>query len=177
MGNHRHNQAAAQVEAYARGHEQWLRLWLRADGLGSDIDDVVQDCFLRMLTSSSIGEVENPRALMKRIARNLIIDRHRHNSLVPFVSIEEASDIASDVSPPDEAFDSRRALERVVSAIAGLPCLRREILERRRFALQPASETAADLGISVSGVEKNLRAGLAVLRRARDLEAADGGMS
>lgn len=58
--------------------EPWLRGYLLLSSCpASDIDDVVQECFLRIFAAPSIDEVPNPRGLLKRVARNLLIDRHR----------------------------------------------------------------------------------------------------
>jgi RNA polymerase sigma factor (sigma-70 family) len=159
---------AGWLEIHILPHEQWLRSLLPAYCSACDVDDIVQDCFTKILATPAIEEVTSPRGFLMRIARNLLIDRHRRRARKPQDDIGAALEVPSHCCPQDEAFDSRRALERVSSALDELPPRRRDIIERRRFAGQSNKAIAVDLGLSESAIEKNLRIGLETLRYARD---------
>jgi RNA polymerase sigma factor (sigma-70 family) len=166
-------QKARWLEHHLLPLEPWLRRRIRYTGCAaSDVDDIVQECFLRILAAHSAEHVPNPRGLLARVARNLMIDRHRHRARFEHVGLETAIELPGSCCP-QEAFDTRRAVERVGAAFEGLPARRREIVERRRFTGQSSREVALALGITVSAIEKNLRMGIEALRRARDVAPGD----
>lgn len=149
--------------------EPWLRGYLLLSSCPvSDIDDVVQDCFLRIFAACSIDEVSNPRGLLKRVARNLLIDRHRRRLGVEHVGLDAALDLPSPCCPQDELVDVRRTLARVELAIDAFSVRGRDIVERRCIAGQSSREVAAELGVCSSTIDKQLRASIAELRSARD---------
>lgn len=150
-------------------HEPWLRRYLLLSSCPiADIDDVVQDCFLRIYAAVSIERVPSPRALLRRVAHNLIIDRHRRRLGVEHVALDAALEVPSPACPQDELIDIRRTLSRVATAMEAFPERRRDIVERRCLAGQSSRETAADLGVCSSTVDKQLRASIEMLRFARD---------
>ena len=89
-------------------HEQPLRSYLR-QSLPSlaDVDDLVQDCFARMLRAHSTGAIRAPRPLLFAIARNAVRDflsRKGRAELVPITEneriavLEEDGDVVEFVS-------------------------------------------------------------------------------
>jgi RNA polymerase sigma factor (sigma-70 family) len=150
-------------------HEPWLRRYLRRSSCPvADIDDVVQECFLRIYAAGSIPEVPNPRGLLKRVARNLMIDRHRRGLGVEHVGIHAAYELPSGCCPQDELVDLRRALGRIARTFETFSPRSRDIVERRCIAGQSSREAASDLGVCSSTVDKQLRASVAALRSACD---------
>ncbi|GAC1409477.1 MAG: hypothetical protein NVSMB57_02190 [Actinomycetota bacterium] len=102
------------------------------------------------------GEGLDP--LMNRIARNLLIDRHRRVAphLVPLDNAAEVSDPCAD--PPEEVIRRQRAGE-VQSAVSELPTRHRTALLYSMDGLSPA-EVANQLGIGRNAAD-------ALLHRAR----------
>lgn len=150
-------------------HEPWLRRYLQVSSCPAcDIDDVVQECFLRIYAAASIEQVPSPRALLRRVAHNLLVDRHRRRLGVDHVALDAALELPSACCPQDEMVDLRRALARVALAIDAFPARRRDIVERRCLAGQSSQEAAEALGVCSSTIDKQLRAGIAMLRSARD---------
>lgn len=150
-------------------HEPWLRNYLILSSCPlADVDDVVQDCFLKIHAAVSIERAVSPRGLLRHVARNVLIDRHRRWRGIEFVGLDAALEVPSDCCPQDELFDLRRTLTRVALAIDAFPARRRDIVERRCIAGQSSRDAAADLGLCSSAVDKQLRKSLEVLRSARD---------
>lgn len=150
-------------------HEPWLRSYLILSSCPiADVDDVVQECFLKIYAAASIERAVSPRGLLRHVARNVMIDRHRRRRGVELVGLDAALQLPSDGCPQDELVDVRRTLTRVALAIEAFPPRRRDIVERRCVAGQSSREAAADLGLCSSAVDKQLRASLAILRSARD---------
>jgi RNA polymerase sigma factor (sigma-70 family) len=150
-------------------HEPWLRRYLLLSSCPIvDLDDVVQDCFLKIYAAASIEQVPNPRGLLRRVARNVLIDRHRRRRGIELVGLDAALQLPSGCCPQDELFDTRRTLSRVAQAMDGFAQRRRDIVERRCLAGQSSVEAAAELGLCSSTIDKSLRASIEVLRHARD---------
>ena len=60
-------------------HEGVLRAWLRSQFPdGTDIDDIVQESFIRLLRARQTEVVRSPKALLFVTARNLMLMQFRH---------------------------------------------------------------------------------------------------
>ncbi|MEK7176704.1 MAG: RNA polymerase sigma factor [Patescibacteria group bacterium] len=131
--------------------------------------DITQEAFTRLWSSISSGKpVENPRALVFVIARNLIIDWYRRTKSVSLEGLN-GGDEEREFDPPDEkatleietSVDAKRALEMIES----LESQYREVIYFRFVEdLQPR-EIAEILEINVNTVSVRLTRGLEALRK------------
>ncbi len=129
-----------------------------------DVDDVVQEAFVRLEAYTQAHEVRSEPAFLMQTAINIGRDRLRRARGAPFA--QTAADLAhfADSAPlPDEVL---RARERLARARAGLdqldPLTRRCLLSQRLEGLTyPA--IARREGISVSAAEKRVARGLVFL--------------
>ena len=65
--------------AHVQPHEPMLRAWLRSRfRTEDDLDDLVQESYLRLLRARERGEVTSPKAFLFAVARHLALDRCRH---------------------------------------------------------------------------------------------------
>jgi RNA polymerase sigma-70 factor (ECF subfamily) len=127
-----------------------------------EAEDILQDLFLKLETLRP-GPVAEPRAYLHRMAENLLYDRRR--TAARRSSREEAW-LASQLGAIHEA-DGRPSAERdliareewrlISEALAALPDRTLQIFRLYRLDGLRQREIAAELGISVSSVEKNLR--------------------
>lgn len=137
-------------------HEPMLRAWLKSQfPREQDLDDVVQDTFLRVLRARESGEVRSPRALLFATARNLVIQnmrkavRHGEFHLADWDELcvlDEEAGVAKAVARAEQ-------LEILTSAIQSLPTRCRRILTLRKIYGMSQQAIAKELGISVSTVE------------------------
>ncbi len=133
-----------------------LRAWLKAQfRSASDIDDIIQDAYIRVLRSRAEGEVRSPKALLFVVARNLMLMQFRHRQVMREDSLtdfelagimDESPDIADAVARSQE-------LELLTLAIQSLPKRCRQILTLRKIYGLSQKEVAAELGISEHTVE------------------------
>ena len=137
-------------------HEQPLRSYLRQSlPTLSDVDDLVQDCFARMMRARTTGTVRSPKPLLFAIARNAVRDfihRKCRAELIPiteneeFAVLEEGSDVVESVCRNQE-------IALLTEAIHALPERCREVLLLRKIKGLSQKEIAELLGIAVHTVE------------------------
>lgn len=128
--------------------------------------DLVQESYTRVLTAQQSGQsIRDPRALLYRTARNLVIDMHRRSEVrmaADAVSLddEEAGldELAGPCSlEPETILASREGLEAVTSAIESLPLRCRETFILHKLDGLSYAEVAERMGVSTRTVEMQLR--------------------
>ncbi len=136
----------------------------------------MQDLFVK-LESHPTGPVTDARAYLYRMADNLLLDRRR--SAGRRASREEAwveahfESEVDDCPSAEQLTMARQDLAIVSRALATLPARTVDIFRRFRIDEIPQKQIAAELGISVSAVEKHLQKAYHVLVEARAQLNAD----
>jgi RNA polymerase sigma factor (sigma-70 family) len=140
-------------------HEPALRAYLH--GLvssSSDIDDLVQETYARLLRARERGPIESPRGLLFATARNAARDLFRRRTTAntfPITEIVE-SRVFDDAPAVPEAVSRRQEAGLLAAAIDALPPRCREILVLRKFENLSHREIAQRLGIAEHTVEAQL---------------------
>ena len=159
------------------GHRVALRRYLRKFTSGAeDIDDLVQEAYVRVCAMPQGQEVESPRALIFRIARNLAVDRARQVSAhaTDPVGDFEPLDVSTPEAGPDEQADTSRRFESFCAAVEELPPVCRRVFVLRKVYQLSHEEIAEVLGMAHSTIEKHVTKGLVRCRdRLRELGLLD----
>ena len=149
-------------------HEAMLRGYLRGMLPGSDIDDVVQETYIRLLRARARAyQVKSARGLLFATARNAACDLFRRRTTVATVPVEENVALAvldEGLDVPEVASRRQEGLL-LHEAIQALPDRCREVMILRKFHRLSQKEVAAKLGIAEHTVELHLMKGL---RRCQD---------
>jgi RNA polymerase sigma factor (sigma-70 family) len=149
-------------------HEGVLRSWLRSQFPGRcDVDDVVQEAFMRVLASRATAEIRAPKAFLFTTARNLVLMQMRRRQVEradSLMEIEGESILDQDVAIPDAVARSQE-LELLTQAIQLLPARCRQILTLRKIYGLSQKEVAAELGVSQNVVETQGAIGFQKLRQ------------
>lgn len=119
--------------------------------------DIVQDVFVRMLSSAGQRETDEEVKILYASARNATIDHVRTESrrrnildrLTP-------SQLAAAPAVPDAIVEGREALATIDRALMQLSRTTRDIFLLRRVHGMSNADIAARYGISVSAVEKHV---------------------
>lgn len=118
-------------------------------------EDILQESYLRFLNYNRSGQtIENPGALLRRIALNLILDHFRATRRRP---VEELPDDLADTTPmPDEATMHQERVRLTTETLAAMPPMRREAFVRCRLHGESRREVADALAISEAAVAKHV---------------------
>jgi RNA polymerase sigma factor (sigma-70 family) len=135
-------------------HEGMLRAWLRTQfPSATDLDDIVQDAFVRVLHARASTPIDSPKAFLFATARNLVLMQLRRGRIVnPLAEIVD-SDILDESTDVRHAVDQAQELEILTRAIQSLPTRCRQIVTLRKIYGLSQKEVAAKLGISEHTVE------------------------
>lgn len=166
------------LQAAVLEYRDELLRFLRARRAPDDeAEDIIQDLFLKAGTLQS-GPIGEPRAYLYRISANLLSDRRRSaarraNRERIWTEIQPGADAPGEEVPSiEQEMIARDELGRILAAISALPERTAEILRLFRIDGIPQKDIAADLGISLSAVEKHLQRGyLAVVQARAELDA------
>ncbi|WP_296520713.1 RNA polymerase sigma factor [Rhodoplanes sp.] len=124
--------------------------------------DAMQETWLRLARTESVGVVQSPNSYLFRIALNAAEDRsrtERRQRLLP-VEIESLLELPDPAPSPERIMSARSELEAFNAIVRELPERRREIFLAARVGNVPRQEIAERLGISRQLVTKELRLAL-----------------
>lgn len=133
-----------------------LRAWLRSQFTAqADIDDIVQEAFVRVLKARATGGVRSPKALLFVTARNLALMqvRHRVAAREDALTENELWGILDESIDVPQAVARSEEIELLTKAIQSLPTRCRQILTLRKIYGMSQKAVAAELGIAEHTVE------------------------
>jgi len=149
----------ADIAREAEPVRQWLtgffRRRIRNHG---DVEDLVQDVFVRMVARDSTTSVGNLGGYVMRTATSVLADRarrraSRHADLHVVLDPDRHGDQDID---PERLLNAKQDLNAATAALLSLPERTRTIFVLRRLEGCRLGDIAAQLGISVSAVEKHM---------------------
>jgi len=123
-----------------------------------DVDDMVQNVVLRIEQRGAQETIDNVEGYAARVAHSVLADhqrRDRSHLADRHQPLEEWNHPVEEISP-DRIAEGRDELEKVVGALQSLPPRTRQAFILHRFDHLPYAAIAAQMGISVSAVEKHM---------------------
>lgn len=163
------------IAAYLEQREDLARFFrARLSGAGEgDVDDLLQDLYLKVSGLAPQARIDNPRAFLFRLASNLMMDRWRSGRRAAtrdgdWRQVNHAVGAGEDIddTPSAEAVVAgRERLARLVAAVETLPPKTRTVFRLHKFEGVSYADIAAQMAISRSSVEKHMMEALRVLAR------------
>lgn len=162
--------AAQGIEGVLLANRDRIVRFLAARGAGDAAEDLFQDLWMR-LTERPTGPIADPLAYAMRAANNLMLDRYRaaRQRTLRDTAWGEVAAVAAPTA--ETALISREQLAQVEAAIAATGERSARIFRRFRVDGVAQRDIAAEIGVSLSTVEADLRkvyAALAIVRRQFD---------
>lgn len=149
-----------------------LSRWFSRRAPAAEVDDLVQDVFLRIIHRGGVSDLDYFQAYVFKTASSVLNDRFRsrrarqadsHVEFDPEVHAEATDD-------PEDILLSQDALRATTRILLELPERTRRIFILRRIERLPLADIAQRLGLSVSAVEKHMqRATRHLMSRTEDL--------
>lgn len=148
------------------GYSDLARHLTRRFGRGSDVDDILQDTYLKLQKIPADAVIGNPRSYLYRLADNLAKDRVRGAAARErYMSGDVMPDVAEDRPSPEHEADYRQRMLILEKAVRELPDRQRQVFLMHKFDGMSYGDIAIQLGISKSAVEKLM---MKALVRCRD---------
>ncbi|SFB24821.1 RNA polymerase sigma-70 factor, ECF subfamily [Delftia tsuruhatensis] len=148
---------SAHVESLYLAHHGWLQGWLRKKVDNAfDAADLAQSTFLKVLGAKGLDQLQEPRAYLTTIARNLLINQVRRRAIEQ-AYLDALAAMPEPVAPPPEV--RLMVLETLVEIdrrLGRLPALAKQAFLLAQLEGLGHGEIAAELGISISTVKRHL---------------------
>tara|TARA_R110000868_G_scaffold408172_2_gene690587 strand:- start:11119 stop:11628 length:510 start_codon:yes stop_codon:yes gene_type:complete len=112
-------------------------------------DDIVQDTFLRVVTTPSLPDQQFAQSYLYRTAQNLVIDHFRRERILTFVQDPDKvfEVVADDAPSPEQIAWSRQELRRLQASLNALPKNLRDVFVLARLEGKTYGEIGVELGI------------------------------
>lgn len=167
--------APARSDGAIAAVRQDLVAYLRRRDRTGDVEDLVQEAFVRFYRAGHDLNAPDARPLLFVIARNVQLDRWKSSGRERARrGAEDVLDLDAgpravpcDAPAADQRLISRQDLEAAEAAIRALPQKTREAFLLHRFNARTYRQIAEQLGVSVSMVEKHIAEALRQLKSAR----------
>lgn len=152
---------------HARYRERLRNFFAKRLGSISDVEDLIQETFLRLAKPERLTGIENVEAYVFQVASNLILERGRRRAVRHAESHVELTDELEDVQvfSPERILTSREDLACVVRALQELPERTRAIFVLQRFEGLTYVEIARRFGVTHWAIEKQMTKAIAHLAK------------
>jgi RNA polymerase sigma factor (sigma-70 family) len=157
-------------------HDGQLKNYLRSRFPAvRDVDDVVQESYLKIWRARSTRSIESAKAFLFKVARHVALDFLRKGRNSPLQASASSDLLVPDCGPAaDQALLAEETLQQLADAVVMLPNLCRQVIILHKIDGIPQKEVACRLGISLRSVEKHCERGMArceAFLKARGIES------
>ena len=147
--------ASEEVRALMAAYGPGLRRYFRKRAPAHEVDDLVQNVFLKMQARSAAEPVADIERYLFRIAATVLVDGHREDPL----QLRRHEALHEGIEPidalsPERILIGAEALDRIMAVLQSLPPRTSEAFILHRFEELTYEAIARRMGISKSGVEK-----------------------
>ncbi len=127
-----------------------------------DIEDVAQEAYLRAYVAEQQKDIEQPKAYLFRIAKNLALTKltKKSEKITDYLEESGAHMVIEFAASVDSEVEAQEALGLYCEAVAALPEKCRQVFLLRKVHGLAHKEIAKRMSLSVSSVEKYLLRGI-----------------
>ena len=148
--------------AFLVNHDFLKRFLARFFSNSQDIEDVAQEAYLRAYVAEQQKDIEQPKAYLFRIARNLALTEltRKSKKITDYLEECDASVVKECGAAADSEVEAQESLGLYCEAVAALPEKCRQVFLLRKVHGLAHKEIAEHMSLSVSSVEKYLLRGM-----------------
>jgi len=141
-----------QLKAFLRGAFPTVR----------DVDDVVQESFLRIWKARATQPIQSAKAFLFKVARHVALDLVRRERISPVNLAGDLADLPVIEDRPSvfEALTEREKISLVGDAVVALPARFRAVIILHTFQGHSQAEVARQLGLTEKSVEHRVARGV-----------------
>ncbi len=127
-----------------------------------DIEDVVQETFLRSYNAEKNQSIQSPKSFLFKVAKNLALSEisRKSNQLATYVEDLDALEVLDNRADVEEKAIRQQQLQSYINALRCLPPQCQRVFVMCKVYGFSHKEISSKLSISVSTVEKHLVKGL-----------------
>ena len=144
--------------AYEQHLSALKRYVMRILHVEHDVDDVVQEAFLRAYKAEGGADIRQPKSYLFRVAKHVALGqiRQKVNRPTDYIEDTDPSSILTDEWTLEDEVLAQERLGIHCAAVAALPPRRRKVYLMRKVYGMTQKDIAKSLGITVSTVEAHL---------------------
>lgn len=159
------------IGAWMTAYGPGLRRYFRRRVPDADVDDLVQEVFLRLQSARLSTAIDNVEGYLFATAHNVLVSRYREQSARAALLHDEWIEGRETADPlsPERIAIGQEEYRRVVIAIRNLPPRTREAFELHRFENLTYQAIAQRMGIGRESVKDLMHR--ALVRIAEEMEA------
>jgi len=130
-----------------------------------EVPDLRQEVYVRVYEAAAAARPAAVKAFVFSTARNLLIDRARHENIVSIETFAEIDDVctATEELSPERHAGGRLELTLLQRALDALPARCRQVVSLRRIDGFSQREVAKEMGITEATVERQIATGMRML--------------
>lgn len=145
------------IYALYSDHYGWLRSWLqRKLGCAAQAADLTQDTFVRLLASTPMETIVEPRAFLTTVAKRVLANHYRRREIERAYLEALAMLPEPQVPSPESRAIVLETLVEIDLMLDGLPALAKQVFLLAQVDGLPYAAIARELGISVSTVKRHM---------------------
>ena len=118
--------------------------------------DIIQEAYVKTLEKSKKIAIENERAFLYKVTKNIVIDEVRKNEKISTVDYEYDNFISPVVDQPEETAINDSYYKTLMKEVNSLPLRTKEAFIFNVIDGYTRKETAFMMGITVSAVDKHI---------------------
>jgi RNA polymerase sigma-70 factor (ECF subfamily) len=135
-------------------------------GSKQDIEDVLQDTYIRAVEAEAKAAIKAPKAFLYKISKNLALNHHNRaaNKITDAVADFDSLDVLYQTIDLEDQVDQEQRFSAFCQSVKSLPPQCRKVFILKKIYGLSNSHIAQRLGIAVSTVDKHLAKGLLLCR-------------
>ena len=155
---------ALRLDSYLQTHAAALRRYFRNRVPAAEVDDLVQEVFLNLLSRKAQTPIENMGGYLFAVAARVLLHYRLQTQRAVVEKLREDNHYPPSDPSPERVLASRQELQRLAAALECMPQRTRDVFILHRFEESTYPDIARHLNISVSAVEKQMMNALRLLK-------------